>query len=247
MAAMTPGVSALPVTTSKYRDSGSDDTRLAEVFGREVLAFLVGRELLSPEWAERLLSWRHTGFSVHSRVRAKTKPEAERVGKYMIRPLLSLERLSFLEPEGKVGYRYDQDRAEQEAMDYLEFIARVTSHIPDKGQVTIRYYGLYANAHRGKVRKASVSPLVLRMAEQEEKCIPSKGWAEMIRKVYEIDPMICPKCGGLMKVVAFITDYRAVDRIIDHLKLTFVAEKPPPSHVFQQLALMAAEERTDYF
>jgi hypothetical protein len=30
------------------------------------------------------------------------------------------------------------------------------------------------------------------MAEQEEKCIPSKGWEEMIRKVYEIDPMICP-------------------------------------------------------
>ncbi len=33
-------------------------------------------------------------------------------------------------------------------MDYLEFIARVTSHIPDKGQVMVRYYGLYANAHR---------------------------------------------------------------------------------------------------
>lgn len=39
-------------------------------------------------------------------------------------------------------------------MDYLELIARVTSHIPDKGQVTIRYFGLYANAHRGKVRKS---------------------------------------------------------------------------------------------
>jgi hypothetical protein len=26
-------------------------------------------------------------------------------------------------------------------MDYLEFIARVTSHIPDKGQVMVRYYG----------------------------------------------------------------------------------------------------------
>jgi len=35
-------------------------------------------------------------------------------------------------------------------MDYLEFIARVTSHIPDKGQVTVRYYGLYDNAHRGE-------------------------------------------------------------------------------------------------
>jgi hypothetical protein len=62
-----------------------DDTRLAEVFAREVLRFLVGRELLSPEWAERLLSWRHTGFSVQSRVRVKTKPETERVGKYMTR------------------------------------------------------------------------------------------------------------------------------------------------------------------
>ena len=43
-------------------------------------------------------------------------------------------------------------------MDYLEFIARVTSHIPDKGQVMVRYYGLYSNAHRGKMRKAGVSP-----------------------------------------------------------------------------------------
>jgi len=137
--------------------------------------------------------------------------------------------------------------AVQETMDYLEFIARVTSHIPDKGQVTVRYYGLYANAHRGKVRKASLSPLVLRMAEDDFKPIPSKGWAEMIRKVYEVDPMVCPKCGGSMKVVAFITDSKAVDRIIDHLKLRFVAEKPPPSHVFEQIALMAAEERPEYF
>jgi hypothetical protein len=33
-----------------------DDSRLAEIFAREVLTFLVGRELLSPDWAEQLLS-----------------------------------------------------------------------------------------------------------------------------------------------------------------------------------------------
>jgi len=125
-----------------------DDTRLAELFAREVLADLVHKKLLSPEWADRLLSWRHTGFNVHSRVRAKTKREAERVGKYMIRPLLSLERLSLDERDGQVGYHYGKGAGEMERMDYLEFIARVTSHIPDKGQVTVRYYGLYANAHR---------------------------------------------------------------------------------------------------
>ena len=83
-----------------------DDSRLAEIFAREVLAMLVRKELLSPEWTEHILSWRHTGFNVHSLVRTKTKPEAERVGKYMIRPVLSLDRLSFLEQEGKVGYRW---------------------------------------------------------------------------------------------------------------------------------------------
>jgi len=159
-----------------------DDARLAELFAREVLGFLVGREMLSPEWAERLLSWRHTGFNVHSLVRAKTKLEAERVGKYMIRPVLSLERLLLMEPEGKVGYRHGQQRAELETMDYLEFIARVTSHIPDKGQVMVRYYGLYANAHRGKVKKASLVPVALGIVEEELRSIPSKGWAALIRK-----------------------------------------------------------------
>ncbi len=64
------------------------------------------------------------------------------------------------------------------------------------------------------------------MAEEELRPITSQGWAEMIRKVYEVDPMVCPKCGSRMKVVAFLTEHAVVDRIIDHLKLTFVAERP---------------------
>ena len=72
----------------------------------------------------RLLSWWHAGFNVHSRVRAKTKAEAGRVGKYMIQPLLSLERLSLDERAGQVRYRYGKDAQEMERMDYLEFILR---------------------------------------------------------------------------------------------------------------------------
>jgi len=68
-------------------------------------------------------------------------------------------------------------------MDYLEFIGRVISHIPYRGQVTVRYYGLCANAHRGKIKKASFGLFALRIAEDELRPIPSKGWAEMIRKV----------------------------------------------------------------
>jgi hypothetical protein len=109
-----------------------------------------------------------------SALRAKTKPEAERVGKSMLRPILALDRLTFLEPEGKVRYRYGEKGAEQETMDYLEFLARVTSHIPDKGQVMVRYFGLYANAHRGKVKKERQSPTALRIVEEELRRLPSK-------------------------------------------------------------------------
>jgi hypothetical protein len=57
----------------------------------------------------------------------------------MVRPILALDRLSFLEREGWVGYRHGDDSAELERVDYMEFIARVTSRIPDKGQVMVRF------------------------------------------------------------------------------------------------------------
>ncbi len=68
---------------------------------------------------------------------------------------------------GKVSYRYGKSAEELERMDYLEFVARVTSHIPEKGQMTIRYFGLYANAHRGKVRKSDEVAHKLIIIEEE--------------------------------------------------------------------------------
>jgi hypothetical protein len=32
----------------------------------------------------------------------------------------------------------------------------------------------------------------------------SQTWAMLIKRVYEVDPLSCPQCGGEMKVVAFI-------------------------------------------
>jgi hypothetical protein len=45
------------------------------------------------------------------------------------------------------------------------------------------YCGFYANANRGKVRKAGLSHFALRIAEEQWKRPPSKGWASMSRKV----------------------------------------------------------------
>ncbi len=45
----------------------------------------------------------------------------------------------------------------------------------------------------------------------------------MIAKVYEINPLVCPQCGGDMKVVVVIMDSVEVEKILRHLvKLVFL-------------------------
>jgi len=50
-----------------------------------------------------------------------------------------------------------------------------------------------------------------------------------------------------MRVVAFLAEHAVVDRIIDHLKLAFAAERPPPPQVALQELLMAADPPAEYF
>jgi hypothetical protein len=83
--------------------------------------------------------------------------------------------------------------------------------------------------------------------EDDPAYVPAKGWAEMTRKVYEIDPLSCPSRGGRMSVVSLIEEPKTIDRVIRHLELTFEAEQPPPPHHVQQALLIATEEKGEYF
>ncbi len=40
----------------------------------------------------------------------------------------------------------------------------------------------------------------------------------MIKRIYQVDPLVCPSCGGEMKVIAFITEHEVVGAILRHLK-----------------------------
>jgi len=94
------------------------DDLIQALFTRKVFSLLLQEKLIGLPLVEKILRWRHTGFSVHTQVKAETKRETERVGKYMIRPLLSLKRLFFDERGGKVCYRYSRKGSQEESMDY---------------------------------------------------------------------------------------------------------------------------------
>ena len=55
-----------------------------------------------------------------------------------------------------------------------------------------------------------------------------------IHKVYEVDPLACPKCQGPMSVIALVDDAHVIERILKHLGLWAPRqsapqyERPPP-------------------
>ncbi len=46
-----------------------------------------------------------------------------------------------------------------------------------------------------------------------------KRWSHFIRKVYETDPLTCPKCEGEMRIISFIDQPDVIKKILQHLGL----------------------------
>ncbi len=103
----------------------------------------------------------------------------------------------------------------------------------------------FASLRSLSLQKEGNDPSHPPIIEDETAFKPSGGWAEMIKKVYETDPLLCPKCRGQMSIISFIEDHKVIDKIIFHLKLTFMAERPPPPQAVQQE--LAAEDFAEYF
>jgi hypothetical protein len=217
------------------------DEHSAELLYRhKVMRLLQDEGLLSDQRTELLLSWRHTGFSVHNRVRVEPEDQSavERLARYIMRPPISLERVQW-GGEGVVRYRAKGGHDGRtlppgdaaEAFDPAEFVARVIMHIPEPRRHLVRYYGWYSNVSRGKCRKAEaengevvgagVDPAsrAARVEARDARAL-RRSWAQLIKRIYEVDPLLCPSCGSEMRVIAFITEHEVVDAILRHLAKT---------------------------
>jgi hypothetical protein len=50
----------------------------------------------------------------------------------------------------------------------------------------------------------------------------------LIKKVYEADPLVCPRCSGPLTIISLIGDSPVIEKILRHLKLWDRPERPPP-------------------
>ncbi len=216
-----------------------DTDKLEELFRAEVFRLLLEKELIGRDTVNNMLSWNHSGFSVDASVRVETIAAAVRLGRYMIRSPLVLERLNWDAERGEVTYQARPKRSKGpsggiERWDVLEFIARATDHIPEPGQQLVRNWGYYANASRAKRRRESRLPNSSNDNQSEPREQDQSdghrqrrlSWAKMIQKVYEIDPLLCPFCGGEVKILSFIIKPKTIKKILDSMDLP--SQKPVP-------------------
>jgi hypothetical protein len=55
-----------------------------------------------------------------------------------------------------------------------------------------------------------------------------QNWARLIQKVYEVDPLVCPKCQGPMKIISIIDSFNIIEQILKHLDLWDIRNHDPP-------------------
>jgi hypothetical protein len=107
--------------------------------------------------------------------------------------------------------------------------AAMCSHVPNKGEQMARYYGFYSNVARGKRKKTDADDKIPCFLEPELTGKTSRrNWARLIQKIYEVDPLVCPKCFGAMHIIAFIEEPDVMKKILKHLGLWDIKRKPRP-------------------
>ncbi len=55
-----------------------------------------------------------------------------------------------------------------------------------------------------------------------------QNWARLIQKIYEVNPLTCPKCQGTMRIISFIEELDIIEKILRHLGLWDIRSHDPP-------------------
>ncbi len=202
---------------------------IEKLFIHRIFKLLLKKGLITEGTIELISSWRHTGFSTYcgKRINPKDKRSTENLARYIIRAPFSQKRMKYYPDRPMITYESKYGRQVAE-FDPLEWLAALVSHIPDKGGQTVRYLGFYSNVTRGRLKKEDGEP-EFHIIEDECPGRLNRSWARLIQKVYEVDPLTCSRCGGQMRIIAFIEDYKIVKKILDWLKIyEFGKKRAPP-------------------
>ena len=203
---------------------------LTKRFQHRILEALRKEQLIEQGVIDNMLAWEHSGFHVFVGQPIKHSDSDARlfVSRYLKKSPVSLKRMEIIETGSEPIVRYHKIKdncAEHRDFTPLQFLAALSQHIPDRWEQTSRYFGVYSARTRGakRLRAQSFTPL----SEFQPAQKPSKSWAACIKRIFEVDPLLCPKCRGQMKIKAFILGQSEIERITKSIGI-IPWRAPPP-------------------
>ncbi len=209
------------------------------------------------------------GYSLHANVavHANDREGLERLAGYLARGPIATKRLSVLQ-DGRLAYalrRPWRDGTMAIALTKREFLERLAAQVPRPREHLTRYAGVLAPNHamrsrvcrdresvREEEREQTRRRLIARMQEavmgQPSQAVVSceplpSGtwkWADLLRRVFKLDILECPKCGERCKVLAVLTDPFVVSKFLEAVGESSETPTPvrgPPLDEESQLAL----------
>ena len=226
---------------------------------------------------ERVLGTRRWIQPRCRRIEANDRSGLERLLRYCARPVFALERLRQIDAEHLVyeSIKSDHGGSVSLLLTPLERLERLAALIPPPRRHRHRYYGVLAPnaplraalttlagaqdetpnpaAVTGEVPAAEQGAAVPNTpAEVADEPLHRRAaryvWALLLARIYEVLPLVCPKCGGEMRIIAFITEGPVIREILGHLGEPISPPRLAPARgppLWEALATGQAERETD--
>lgn len=227
-----------PVLAAIYAAALQGRAALGEGAGRPLVR--IGREDRAVPRGQEETKFRCAvlgGFSLHAGVSVAGRDRAglERLCRYVGRPPLAAKRLEEL-PDGRLLYRLRhpwRDGTSALVLEPRELLARLAAQVPPPGAHQVRYHGILAP---GAMWRSYVVPPEQDASgtdrtgkSQGKSRVPPRrriAWGELLRRVFAIDALVCPACGGRMEMTGAVQGPGRDRRLMDGA----ATRAPPVQH-----------------
>jgi hypothetical protein len=136
---------------------------------------------------------------------------ARYIGRYVKHPPIAESRIIAFDGK-QVTFWYKDSETKQRktvTIEKFEFIRLLLSHIPEKNFKIVRYVGIYSR--RGYKHRQTEF-------HEGEVIFIKRSWREEIKRTFNYDPLICPKCKIEMELIGICYEGTA----------SYPTEQPPP-------------------
>lgn len=179
----------------------------------------------------QILCVRRDGFDLHANVTVAAHDRAalQRLARYLLRPAVPESRLRLLD-DGRVELELRSawtDGTTHLIFEPLDLIARLCQLVPPPGCNLVRYHGVLAPNAAWRRELTPGRGCGPRSRRSRARCGRYRPWAQLLKRTFRIEALVCPSCGGAMRILAVIEQPTVVEAILASIGLPAA---PPPIH-----------------